>query len=73
LPDWLRIAPLDEEIVPYFLEVPTHVYLTGGFKAVDWTDSVHIATALARGDGNRIATTDEVIDHVNLVSRVRSI
>jgi predicted nucleic acid-binding protein len=70
-PDWLSIAPLDETLIPSFFEVPTHVFLASGFKAVDWTDAVHVATALSRGDGHRIATTDEVIWSLNMQSRVR--
>jgi predicted nucleic acid-binding protein len=72
-PTWLSLAPLDETYTPAFLDVPSHVYLSTGFKGVEWTDAVHVATALARGDGHWIATTDEVIHHLNLPSRVRSL
>jgi predicted nucleic acid-binding protein len=69
-PEWLGITPVDESLAPAFLDVPTHVYTIGGFSSVDWTDAIHIATALARGDGHKIATTDEVMHNLNLPSRV---
>jgi hypothetical protein len=70
-PDWLNIASFDETLVPFFFAVPTHVYMKDGFKSVEWADSVHVATALARGDGNSIATTDTVMQNMNLTSRVK--
>jgi len=70
-PEWLSIAPLDEELVPSFFEVPPSVYVGGRFRSIDWTDAVHIATALSRGDGHNIATTDEIMLGINLPRRVK--
>jgi hypothetical protein len=57
-PDWVSIATWDETLLPAFLDVPTHVWLRGQFRAIEWTDAIHAATALARGDSNLLATTD---------------
>jgi hypothetical protein len=72
-PEWVNIAPLDETQIPAFLEVPTDVFLPQGFKSVEWTDAVHVATAISRGDGNLIATTDVVMHHLKIPNRVRCI
>ncbi len=57
-PDWVSVATWDETLLPAFLDVPTHVWLRGESRAIEWTDAIHAATALARGDSNFLATSD---------------
>jgi predicted nucleic acid-binding protein len=57
-PDWVSVATWDETLLPAFLDVPTHVWFKGESRAIEWTDAIHAATALARGDSNLLATTD---------------
>ena len=72
-PVWVNIAPLDESLAPFFIQVPISVFTDNGFKSIEWTDCVHVATALARGDGHVIATTDSIMRQMNLTSRVKCI
>jgi predicted nucleic acid-binding protein len=72
-PDWVSIATLDETLLPAFMQVPTHVFTQGTFKAVEWTDAVHAATALARGDGHQLATADQVLRSLNMGSRLQCV
>ena len=58
-PEWFNIAPVDETLLPFYAYIPTDVYMDGGFKAIEWCDAIHAATAESRGAGCFLATTDE--------------
>jgi plasmid stabilization system protein ParE len=72
-PEWVSVATLDETILPSFLDVPTHVWARGEFRAMEWTDAIYAATALARGDSNLLATTDACLQAANLGRRLRCV
>ena len=60
-PDWFRIEPIDETLLPSLARVPTTVLIDGKAFGVELMDRIHVATALVRGDDARIATTDGVL------------
>lgn len=61
-PEWVSIAPVDDTLIPFFMSLPTHIVTTQGhFKALEWTDAIHVATAVSRGEGIFIGATDGVI------------
>jgi hypothetical protein len=50
-PEWFSVAPVDEDLVESFLEVPGQVVLPGVQQvAVEWTDAVHVATVFSRAN-----------------------
>ncbi len=67
-PEWFLIAPLDCDLLPFFVDVPKYVSVRGRMRPMEWTDSVHVATALSRGDGSMIATSDEKIRAIQILS-----
>ena len=58
-PEWFNIAPVDETLLPFYADIPTDVFVNGGFKAIEWCDAIHAATAESRGTSCFLATTDE--------------
>ncbi|MFC1865758.1 hypothetical protein ACFLYB_03500 [Chloroflexota bacterium] len=48
-PPWFSIAPVDYDLLPYFIDVPTVVVVNSKLEAVEWTDAVHMATVISRG------------------------
>jgi hypothetical protein len=71
-PEWFSVSPVDEDLVEYFLEVPAEVLMPGGKReVVEWTDAVHVATVLSRGDTSLFHTRDHRLRQVErLVGRV---
>jgi len=65
-PDWFDIAPVDEDLLPFYVNVPGLVYLGGQHVPIEWTDAVHVATTLSRGHTALLATTDRKIKAMNL-------
>ena len=63
-PDWFSIAPVDMQLIPFFLEVPKHVYVENQNVPIEWTDAVHVATAFSRGDSSFVLTTDSKISAI---------
>jgi len=58
-PDWFLIEPVDETLVSILCDVPADVNMINGeSRSVEWTDAIHIATALIRGADTRLAVTD---------------
>jgi len=58
-PEWIVIDPLDEDLTPAMLEVPSHVLDDGGnWLSIEWADAVHVATTLSRGENAILATSD---------------
>jgi predicted nucleic acid-binding protein len=57
-PDWFDIAPVDEDLLPFYLDVPTFVFVDNRSEPIDWTDAIHVATAYSRGEKALLATTD---------------
>ncbi len=58
-PDWFSIAPVDEVLLPFYANIPTHIELRGAAKSIEWCDAIHAATADSRGRNCLLATTDE--------------
>lgn len=58
-PEWIVIDPLDESVMPAFVDVPNYVFDEDGNQlAIEWTDAVHVATAISRGENALLATSD---------------
>jgi hypothetical protein len=50
-PEWFSVAPVDEDLLESFLDVPGRVLMRGGDQQnVEWTDAVHVATVLSRSN-----------------------
>lgn len=61
-PDWVIIDPLDEDLMPAFAAVPSRVLDgDGNWLSIEWTDAVHVATAISRGANAMLATSDRKI------------
>ena len=60
-PGWFSIAPVDMDLIPFFLEVPKHVQIEEREFPIEWTDAVHVATVFSRGDHSYIVATDSRI------------
>jgi predicted nucleic acid-binding protein len=58
-PDWFSIAPVDEVLLPFYANIPSHITLRGEIKPIEWCDAIHAATADSRGRSCLLATTDE--------------
>lgn len=55
-PIWFDIAPVDSDLLPSFIDVPTLVKIDSKLKPIEWTDGVHLATVLSRGEAVGSAT-----------------
>jgi hypothetical protein len=71
-PEWFSVAPVDEDLVESFLEVPAQVIMPGGQQmTVEWTDAVHVATvfsrtkrALLRSQDRRLRQIEQLTERV---------
>ena len=57
-PTWFNIAPVDDQLTPFSLNVPNY---NSKSEPIEWTDAIHMATVLSRGDdasSATLATTD---------------
>ncbi len=64
-PDWFVIAPIDEHLIEAFSYLPIEILTPSGkIKPIEWTDAIHIATALSRGGQCLLATTDRRIEKI---------
>lgn len=59
-PSWLIIEPMNEQTAYYFCDVPNVV----NGENVSSDDSVHVATALQRGDELTFLTTDHILKNM---------
>jgi hypothetical protein len=57
-PEWFSLAPVDEDLIPFFAEVPSTVFLNSKSTTIEWTDAIHLATVISRGTNATLATTD---------------
>jgi hypothetical protein len=58
-PDWFSVAPVDEDLIEFFCDVPAHVSMPDGIiRPVEWTDAVHAATVFSRDETCLFATSD---------------
>ena len=67
-PGWFLIAPVDMDLTPFFVDVPPFVNVEGTLKPMEWTDSIHVATLLSRGQISQIATNDSKIKSIPTIS-----
>lgn len=63
-PTWFDIAPVDSDLMPYFLQVPCEVNVGGSLQRIEWTDAIHAAVALSRGHDCLLATTDRRLQNI---------
>lgn len=57
-PSWFSLAPVDEQLSPFFIYVPNR---NSKMESIEWTDAIHMATVFSRGDdpsSATLATTD---------------
>ncbi len=63
-PEWFIVAPVDQDLVPLFLDVAAAVTMPRGrVEPVEWTDAVHAATALSR-DNAVLTSSDRRLEHL---------
>lgn len=63
-PAWFTVAPVDQDLVPSFLDVPPVVTMPWGkVEPVEWTDAVHAATALSR-DNAVLVSSDRRLERL---------
>lgn len=55
-PIWFDIAPIDNDLLPSFVDVPAVVKIGSKLEPIEWTDGVHMATVLSRGEAANSAT-----------------
>jgi predicted nucleic acid-binding protein len=66
-PVWFVIEPIDETLVSILCEVPAYVRMAQGERrSIEWTDAVHMATVLIRGEGARLAASDREMRQVDI-------
>jgi hypothetical protein len=46
-PGWFAVDPVDDSLVEFFLQVPIAVQMGGKLENIEWTDALHVATALS--------------------------
>lgn len=64
-PEWFVIEPIDESLVEVFSYLPVEVLMASGkIKPLEWTDAIHAATALRRGEECLLATTDRRLERI---------
>lgn len=67
-PEWFFIAAVDSTLLPYLCGLPREIsLLSGDVKPIEWTDAIHIATALSRDEPRLLAVTDARIREVELL------
>jgi len=57
-PEWFSLAPVDEDLIPFFVDVPTTVVVGSRAVPIEWTDAIHLATVISRGEEATLATSD---------------
>ena len=50
------VAPIDNDLLPSFVDVPTLVKIGSKLEPIECTDGVHLATVLSRGEAVGSAT-----------------
>ncbi len=68
-PEWFDIAPVDEDLLPFYVDVPTSVFVGNRNEHIEWTDAIHVATAYSRGETAFLATTDH---RLKCIERIQS-
>ena len=64
IPEWFSIAPIDEDLIPYIVQVPSSVQINDKIERIEWTDCIHVATTISRQGRSKLATTDRKIQHL---------
>jgi hypothetical protein len=59
-PEWFSVAPVDEDLVESFLDVPAQVRQ----QPIEWTDAVHVATVFSRGRNARFRSQDQRLGRI---------
>ena len=57
-PEWFDLAPVDEDLMPFFVDVPPLVLVGSKPVPIEWTDAIHLATMISRGVEATLATSD---------------
>jgi len=71
--EWFFIASVDTSLIEFFYQLPATVMMEGGnAEKLEWTDAVHVATALSRNEPGlphcRLRTRDTRIVRIELVA-----
>lgn len=49
--DWFLITAVDDSLIPFYCQLPATVQMAGGnVENIEWTDAIHVATALSRNE-----------------------
>jgi hypothetical protein len=57
-PEWFNVSAVDDIINNYLLLIPSFVSIKSRNVPIEWTDAIHVATVLSRGESCKLATTD---------------
>lgn len=57
-PEWFSFAPVDEDLMPFFVDVPSMVLVGSNLVPIEWMDAIHLATVISRGGEATLATND---------------
>lgn len=67
-PEWFLISAVDSALFPHLCNLPREIELpSGDAKPIEWTDAIHIATAMSRDEPWFLATTDARIREIELL------
>lgn len=61
-PSWLIVEDLNNDVVKASIKVPSHI----GGVSISVDDTIHVATAISRGDDMYFLTTDTVLNKLNI-------
>ena len=57
-PEWFSLAPVDEDLIPFFVDVPPTVIVGSNLVPIELVDAIHLATVFSRGPDTTLATSD---------------
>jgi predicted nucleic acid-binding protein len=64
-PEWFDVAPMDDDLLEDFLDVPASVEMPNGeTRPIEMYDAIHVATAFSRGGESRLVPSDRRIRQV---------
>jgi predicted nucleic acid-binding protein len=71
-PEWFLIEPVTPDLFLLFNEVPERVDVGEGvLESIEWSDAIHVVTALSRGGSSLLCTTDHRIKKIpSIVNRI---
>lgn len=64
-PEWMVIEPINLEVCEEFISIIKNTKI---IKTVELADAIHVATAMARGNGTYLLTMDDTLLSLNIDS-----